>query len=159
MLRTLGFVAIGLMAGTQALGIEELSIVKRISRKAAEAGISGELMARIAYTESGMHPGAKRHNKDGTLDLGLFQINSKHWDKRYRVDNRKLICEDLNIRLVDDNIECAIRLVKIHKKHEKRDKNWEGRYHSKTPSKKKAYANKLKRVSRKLLIASIGVRG
>lgn len=35
----------------------------------------------IAKSESGLNPEAWNANTNGTLDIGLFQINSIHWDK------------------------------------------------------------------------------
>ena len=40
-------------------------------------GVSPELLRTIAMVESGMDAQALRRNRDGTLDIGLMQINSR----------------------------------------------------------------------------------
>lgn len=40
--------------------------------------IESELLYAIAQQESAMKPGAIGHNRDGSTDLGLMQINSFH---------------------------------------------------------------------------------
>ncbi|CAH0214104.1 transglycosylase SLT domain-containing protein [Pseudomonas brassicacearum] len=40
--------------------------------------IEPELLQAIADVESGMTPGAINHNRNGTRDIGLMQINSIH---------------------------------------------------------------------------------
>lgn len=43
--------------------------------------IESELLYAIAQQESAMKPGAIGHNRDGSTDLGLMQINSFHMKK------------------------------------------------------------------------------
>ena len=43
--------------------------------------ISPALLSAIAEVESGMNPTAMNHNKDGSVDVGLMQINSFWKDK------------------------------------------------------------------------------
>lgn len=40
--------------------------------------IEPELLYAIAQVESGLNPGAVNHNKNGSRDVGLMQINSMH---------------------------------------------------------------------------------
>ncbi|WP_448583915.1 lytic transglycosylase domain-containing protein [Thermocrinis sp.] len=42
------------------------------------------LLVAIASVESGFNPRAINHNKDGSVDYGIMQINS-HWLKKYRI--------------------------------------------------------------------------
>lgn len=48
--------------------------------------IESELLYAIAQQESAMKPGAIGHNRDGSTDLGLMQINSFHM-KRLKKKN------------------------------------------------------------------------
>jgi len=43
---------------------------------AARYGVSSELLYAIARTESALDPNAVGHNRNGTRDIGLMQINS-----------------------------------------------------------------------------------
>lgn len=44
----------------------------------ARYGIEPELLQAIAIVESGLNSGAVNKNRNGTIDLGLMQINSSH---------------------------------------------------------------------------------
>jgi len=48
------------------------------NRAGGQHAIEPELLRAIADVESGLQPGAINHNKDGTRDIGLMQINSSH---------------------------------------------------------------------------------
>lgn len=48
------------------------------SRAGEQHAIEPELLRAIADVESGLLPDAINHNKDGTRDIGLMQINSSH---------------------------------------------------------------------------------
>jgi lysozyme-related protein Hpa2 len=111
-------------------------VVKTIKQKAAKYGIKPDLMISIAALESSMNTKAVRINTNGTVDYGLFQINSI---------NREF-CNDLDIQTVKGNTECAARLLVKHKSKKDVDSIWYCRYHSKTPSKKLEYCDKLKQI-------------
>ncbi len=52
--------------------------IENLIRSIARAeGVDPELAVRVAKAESNLDPLAKHENKDGSLDRGLFQINSK----------------------------------------------------------------------------------
>jgi hypothetical protein len=54
-----------------------------------EAGFKGQLantMVCIARHESALNPKAVNHNKDGSKDYGLFQINGRFWGKVCDID-------------------------------------------------------------------------
>lgn len=57
------------------------SIIEKIE---AEYGLPAGKMLKLAKCESSLNPNAKHKNTDGTIDRGLFQINSK-W--HYEVSN------------------------------------------------------------------------
>jgi soluble lytic murein transglycosylase-like protein len=48
------------------------------SRAGEQHAIEPELLRAIADVESGLLPDAVNYNKDGTRDIGLMQINSRH---------------------------------------------------------------------------------
>ncbi|RBL79172.1 hypothetical protein DDE05_59745 [Streptomyces cavourensis] len=53
------------------------------------------LLYAIAQVESRMQPGAVNHNRDGSVDYGVMQINSVHlpWLKQRGIDARRLLDE------------------------------------------------------------------
>lgn len=143
------FIALLLLLSTSAQASELNKTIKLIYKESKVAGLNSQDVLRIAYIESKFKPEAIRNNRNGTVDYGLFQINSVHWDTT---------CKAYDIATVAGNTKCAIKLILKHKRFSQRDPNWLGRYHSKTPSKKKHYIRLLKSVSSKTL-ASMGVRG
>ena len=124
--------------------------IKIIYKEAKAAKLNTDDIIRIAYIESRINMDAiPRINSNGTIDYGLFQINSIHWDTT---------CKQYDITTVVGNTKCAIKIILQHKKFSTKDPNWLGRYHSKTPSKKLHYLRLLRGVSNKS-IAAMGVRG
>lgn len=98
--------------------------------------INPEHLYQVLRVESGpkIYKGI-RLNKNGTFDIGPFQINSIHINKK---------CKEYILTDVRDNAKCAAKLIKeIEKKHAKTDKFWLSRYHSNTPEKRKIYEKKL----------------
>jgi len=114
-------------------------VVETIVKKASKYGIKPDLMVAIAVVESGVNHRVKRTNSNGTVDYGLFQINTVNRD----------FCKELDIFTVKGNAECAAKLLAWHKRHKPIDSMWFCRYHSKTPSKKEIYCDKLKQVRSK----------
>lgn len=49
-----------------------------IKRVCIDHGLDPALALRVAKCESGLNPNAKNVNMDGSIDRGLFQINSKY---------------------------------------------------------------------------------
>lgn len=104
---------------------------KLIYRVAKRYNINAQDLVNIAYTESRFNNNSIRYNKNGTIDVGMFQINSVHWTTT---------CSKLNIYKLEDNAACAAIIIsKLKAKHSIRDKQWLGRYHSATKSKKLHY--------------------
>ncbi|SUH35414.1 Invasion protein IagB precursor [Salmonella enterica subsp. enterica] len=54
--------------------------------------IESELLYAIAQQESAMKPGAIGHNRDGSTDLGLMQINSFHMKRLKKMGLVKNSC-------------------------------------------------------------------
>lgn len=111
----------------------------RIIREAAKAhDVEASDLVRIAAVESSLKGRryTTRVNSNWTIDLGLFQINSVHWDST---------CSEYDVFTLKGNAYCAAKLLAQAKRYQAIDKHWKGRYHSKTPSRKVAYNAKLSR--------------
>ena len=106
-----------------------------------EFGISYFLMKSIALTENaGFDNDAIMKNENGTIDIGLMQINSmwKYWLPEENITHQKLKDPDFNIKI-------AYTIVsKIIEQH---GYSWDsiGRYHSGTPKFKERWLNKIKK--------------
>lgn len=101
--------------------------------------IDAQALIKIAFIESRFKNDAVRLNKNKTVDVGMFQINSVNWVK----------CQAYNILTIQGNALCAAKLLASHAKHGKHDKHWIGRYHSKTHAKKLSYVKLLASVKTK----------
>jgi hypothetical protein len=89
-------------------------------------------LTAIAIIETGLGKNVKpRHNSNGTIDTGLFQINTINQPK----------CIEYNLDSPEGSALCAAKLLYNIKKSRK---DYLGVYHSKTPSRKIPY---LKRVN------------
>ena len=65
-------------AGLAVLAMAGASAAQPCFERAAERhGIAPELLKAIAQQESAMNASAIHHNQDGSMDLGLMQINSR----------------------------------------------------------------------------------
>lgn len=108
-----------------------------IMRRAAEKyNVPYRALKAIYKVESGSGRNCGvRINKNETLDVGCFQINSIHWNGECRI---------YKVYTFRGNALCAARLLAKHKKYADIDPYWVARYHSKTPSLKKMYFSKLK---------------
>lgn len=122
------------------------SHLKTITKVAKEFGLNSNKMIRIAYVESKFNPLAVRHNKNKSIDYGLFQINSIHWNTT---------CKQFDIFDLEGNVRCAATLIMMHKKHAKTDPLWLGRYNSKTPKYKQKYFDLLMNVPDTVLVANV----
>jgi hypothetical protein len=128
--------ASGVYAKTRPIVINS-DTVKIIYEVSKEYDIDAQVLVKIAYTESKFKADAVRTNKNGTIDYGMFQINSVHWSTT---------CKSLDIMTVRGNASCAALIIKGISKHSDTDEHWLGRYHSKTPSRKVRYNNLLNQV-------------
>jgi hypothetical protein len=91
-------------------------------------------LSAIATIETGMGKfTSNRKNNNGTIDRGLFQINTVNVKK----------CIEYNLDSPEGSALCAAKLLsQIKIKH----KDYLGRYHSKTPDKKANYIRKITKV-------------
>lgn len=111
--------------------------LKVIYAAAKRFDVDANDLLKIAFVESSFNPEARRVNGNGSVDFGMFQINSVHWSTT---------CKKFDVMTLKGNALCAAKLLKAVSKHAETDENWLGRYHSKTPSRKAAYAEKLARI-------------
>lgn len=131
------------MAYSSDLTPQRLQVLYKVAK---EARIDSNDLIRIAYVESKFKQNAVRTNSNGTVDYGMFQINSVHWSTT---------CRYMNVMTFEGNVRCAAKLVQEAQIHSKRDVLWLGRYHSKTPSKKIKYSKQLILVPKYVLAAEI----
>ena len=63
-----------------------------IDMAATRHGVNSDLLRAIAYFESSLNPAAVHKNANGTVDIGLMQINSVHLPvlAKYGIDRAKL---------------------------------------------------------------------
>src|SRR4051812_46541951 len=124
-MKTLIIALIALTGITAQAKQPDAKTVKVIYSVAKTFDIDAQDLIRIAYTESKFKVDAVRVNKNGTIDYGMFQVNSIHWTTS---------CKEFDIKTLKGNASCAAKLIKaIKARHGDTDINWLGRYHSKTP--------------------------
>jgi soluble lytic murein transglycosylase-like protein len=101
--------------------------------------VNPKILRGIGVVESHDNPHAIGHNKNGSVDYGIMQINSIHLRelKKYGVRRSDLMNEC-------KNIYTAAWL--LHQKMNKYGNSWKavGAYHSETPSERDAYARKVR---------------
>jgi len=109
-------------------------VVKAIYHAARLYHIPVKELTAIAILETGIGFNAKvRHNSNGTLDIGLFQINTVNQSS----------CKEFNLTSIEGNALCAAKLLhRIAHRHS----DYLGRYHSKTPSHKIKYIRAIKHI-------------
>lgn len=123
-----------LIAQSNDLTPQRIELLYKIAK---EARIDSNDLIRVAYVESRFKMSAIRNNTNGTIDFGMFQINSVHWSTT---------CKAYNVMSFSGNAKCAAKLIQDAKKHAGHDSLWLARYHSKTHSKKALYSIQLRLV-------------
>lgn len=114
----------------------DADIQKAIYTAAIKHKVPKRELLKIAFVESSLRKNPlSRYNKNGTYDIGMFQINSIHWHTT---------CSEYNIYTVKGNTECAAKILSRHRKYAAKDPEWMARYHSTTPKHKMKYAEKLR---------------
>ncbi|SOE87983.1 Transglycosylase SLT domain-containing protein [Caballeronia arationis] len=97
--------------------------------------VSPTVLRAIAKVESGNDPRAVNRNRNGTVDLGMMQINSIHLRelKKYGVKRKDLMNECKNI---------YTGAWLLRRKMDAHGNNWKavGAYHSETPKFRRQYA-------------------
>lgn len=105
-------------------------------------GIESSLLKRIATIESSLNPRAINQNKNGTVDIGLMQINSMHLKRLSRVGVTREALFDPEV-----NVYVAALLLSSHIR--KRGYNLQaiGCYHSANPVFKNQWLKRLAMVN------------
>ncbi len=103
-----------------------------------EFGIEPSLLARIATIESSMNPRAINQNKNGTVDIGLMQINSMHLKRLSSIGVTKQALLDPEV-----NIYVGALLLSSHIRKRGYNLSAIGCYHSANPVFKNQWLKRL----------------
>lgn len=122
----------------EAVKLPSTKTLKVIYQAAKRFDVDAQALVKIAYLESSFKIDARRLNGNGTVDVGMFQVNSVHWSTT---------CKAFDVFTLKGNASCAAKLLRVAAKHAETDSNWVGRYHSKTPTRKAAYAERVASVT------------
>ena len=123
------------------------SISESVHREAERTNIDYKIFLSIIKVESGF----KQDAVSSTGDYSLAQINFRNWNR----ERNRLGLPLMELSKLKEDPDYAIRMMAeilsiLKNRHEKKDRLWFARYHSGTYSKKKGYANKLSKVSKKI---------
>lgn len=121
----------------EAVKLPSTRTLKVIYQAAKRFDVDAQALVKIAFLESSFNADARRVNSNDTVDVGMFQVNSVHWTTT---------CKAFDVFTLRGNALCAAKLLSIAAKHAETDSDWIGRYHSKTPARKAAYAAKVEAV-------------
>lgn len=101
-------------------------------------GIDATLLKKIATIESSMNPRAINLNKNGTVDIGLMQINSMHLKRLTRIGVTREALMDPEV-----NIYVAALLLSSHIRKKGYNLDAIGCYHSANPIYKNQWLKRL----------------
>ncbi|MBD3799586.1 MAG: lytic transglycosylase domain-containing protein [Epsilonproteobacteria bacterium] len=107
-------------------------------RAGRDFGIDPTLLKRIATIESGMNPDAINHNKNGTIDIGLMQINTIHLRRLSTIGITRESLKDPEV-----NIYVAALLLSSHIRKRGYNLDAIGCYHSGNPIYKNRWLKRL----------------
>ncbi|ABC34357.1 lytic transglycosylase domain-containing protein [Burkholderia thailandensis] len=106
-----------------------------IDDAARRYGVNADLLRSIAYYESRLNPRALHRNGDGSIDIGLMQINSVHWPalREQGIDR---------LRLYDASVNARVGAALLRRQIDQYGDTWRavGAYHSRTPGLSERYA-------------------
>jgi len=77
--------------------------LKTIYSVAIKYKLDAQNLIKIGKVESNFKHDSVRVNKNGTIDIGMFQINSKHWSTT---------CVKFDVFTLKGNTECAAKILK-----------------------------------------------
>ncbi len=111
-----------------------------IDQAAAYHGVNSQVLRAIGWHESRLRPQAMGYNRNGTVDIGAFQINSVHLPAlaRYGVDQRAL---------AEGCVSAYVAAWHYRRQVDEFGNTWMavGAYHSRTPARAAWYANQIAR--------------
>ncbi len=106
-----------------------------IDEAAAYHGVNPQVLRAIGYQESHLNPQARNQNRNGSEDLGMFQINSIHLPElsRYGIGRQMLF---------DPCVSAYVAAWHLSRKIRQHGNNWWaiGAYHSESPEHNGVYA-------------------
>ncbi len=125
-----------------------------IAKAARTFGTNADVLRAIAIVESKVRPHAVNVNSNGSVDRGLFQINSIHLPE---LASAGIGPQDLHDVCLSSNVAALL----LKRKMATLGDTWAavGAYHSSIPAKRDAYAGKVRAVferMRQLKVASSG---
>ncbi len=109
-------------------------VVRAIELASLKYSVDIKVLTSIAIVETGLGKYSRiSNNKNGSIDIGLFQINSVNF--KY--------CKEYKLETMDGNTMCAAKLLARLKKHSHEANEYIGLYHSGTLDKKLEYIVKV----------------
>jgi len=112
-----------------------------IDQAAVRHGVNGQVLRAIGWHESRLKPQALARNRNGTWDIGAFQINSLHLTElaHHGIDARAL---------GDGCISAFVAAWHYARQVQRHGNTWRavGAYHSNTPARSAWYANAIANV-------------
>lgn len=116
-------------------------VIKAVVKAARWYGLEPLDLAAIGLVETGLGKfNQDTYNTNGTVDTGIFQINTINRPK----------CVQFDLTTSEGSAMCAAKLLQqIRRKYAPKDPQWKAVYHSKTPQYKDIYARKIAQVLEK----------
>lgn len=122
---------------------EKPATIECVVEAANKQGVPANILLAISSIESGKN-GQLVKNKNGSVDIGHFQINTIHWGPNGVFTKHNIKKDDVRWRGCY-NAELAAWLLRQSLDEKNRQDFWvrAANYHSKTPSKNAVYRKKL----------------
>ncbi|XP_026200227.2 lysozyme C-like [Anabas testudineus] len=113
-MRSLVFLLLVAVASAKVFSKCEWAQLLKSNKMDGYRGISLANWVCLAEHESGFNTQAINHNKDGTTDYGIFQINSRWWcdNGSHTANGCNVKCSELQSDNVSVSINCAKRVVR-----------------------------------------------
>lgn len=127
----------------------EAATVDCVIKASTKHKVPANVLLAIASVEHGLN-GQYVKNKNGSFDIGHFQINSYHWNKNGLFNHTGIETKDIAWRGCM-NAELAAWMLKNHLNEQVDQDYWTkaANYHSKTKKYNKQYKRKLMAYSKK----------
>lgn len=122
----------------QTLSEQRQGVLSCIAKASHTFDLPSEWLLAIALHESALNPNALNHNRNGSWDVGVMQINSVHWPRLKELDITPEALFDPCV-----NVTVGAWLLKSHVQALGLNAKAIGRYHSATPALAAAYARRI----------------